>query len=676
MKPKTRLTIIGGGLFGLLAGYVVMSSQTARILTLAGVMSIPTAIGTAIFCDRNAQNQLKAKDDKLLAARKEASQLPLLRAKLASADETSQRLRRELAKIGESLKKEKTDRLLADNRWEKGMQEQDRLEESIYQLQKSLKETQDHLDSALEELEQWEQGFTQRLEKAISERVAEIRDGELDAIFEEHDRITQEAIAIAQGYQAVKDHYTQRFQEKTEFIRELVHRFNEPLSAKDEQIQGYLEQIEALNGKIALLQQELAGDLIEPEYGKFGYQCDAQIADDIVRKVWDYLKVPLCAKGYRALPDGSASAGYGYSRSMPVEALARDLQRLSGQIAKDLGIHEIKSVRKHELSNLLIVSWRCDRPKPISEDAFYRIVEPATICSHLIRDAMDHKKGGKPTLRIMGSTGSGKGLLAKALLADWVKSEPGEVWLSDPMDGSEEDRWEVPKVARSAREARQLLSKFNEEFTNRKNKSSTHKDIQVLGLFDELDAQHPKEDKDLIKNIWTAIRHYNMKLILMGQSAEVGCNGWKWDEMKNCACLFVGNSITTAIKHSKDLGLSKATANQLEAQNDQIINWLDAKNQGLDAANQYRVGLLICADKAKFVEFPPAYKGTIQSDKSFIVSHPWDSVKGESKPSLAESRVCPVCGSKLRKSGNRLRCDNPKHTKDMGKKSFSLSEQI
>jgi hypothetical protein len=240
------------------------------------------------------------------------------------------------------------------------------------------------------------------------------------------------------------------------------------------------------------------------------------------------------------------------------------------------------------------------------------------------------------------------------------------------MDGSDEDRWEVPKAAKSSREARQLLKDFVGEFGNRKDKLSSRKDVQILGLFDEFDKEHPRDDKDLVKGIWTAIRHHNMRLILMGQSSEVGSNGWQWDEMKNCACLFVGSGITTAIKHAKDLGLSRTTASILENQNDQIVNWLDSKNQGLDAANQYRVGLLVCGDKARFLEFPPAYKGTIQNGSSAIVSHPWESLNDEQKLTTTESKVCPGCGGRLRKAGAKLRCENPSHTKEMGVKSFKL----
>lgn len=44
-----------------------------------------------------------------------------------------------------------------------------------------------------------------------------------------------------------------------------------------------------------------------------------------------------------------------------------------------------------------------------------------------------------------------------------------------------------------------------------------------------------------------------MKLILIGQSSEVGKNGWTWDEMNNCSLLFIGDAVGTAIKHAEDM---------------------------------------------------------------------------------------------------------------------------
>jgi hypothetical protein len=657
----------GSGFLGLCLGLVMSGNGVnGQTLALAGLISVPVLGVGLIIGDTKAQSRINYAEGIASEASRRAENLL---SHLEASEEREKYLRNELATIQEGFTRAKE--LLKAC-------ESERCESAaaISQLRSTLASATARLEEVEAEIEEWERSFHSKVETEAQKRFESAKNAEIKRIQEENDAITLEAMGITRAYREWAVEVDARLQDKSEFVKSVMSRYNNHLEGLkgsiDTQIEEYLKQIEILNCKVAALQQQLAGDLVAPEYGKFGYQWDARIADDIARHIWQSMHIPLAVKGFKSNPDGSAEAGYAYSRSHPIEALQRDLNRLSGDIAKRLGIHAIESIKKHDLSELLIVTWRCERPKPIAEDAFYRIVAPASACTKLLREALDHKKGGKPTLRIMGATGEGKGIIAKILLADWVKSESGEIWLSDPMDGSDEDRWEVPKAAKSSREARQLLKEFEGEFRRRKDKISARKDVPVLGLFDEFDKEHPRDDKDLVKSIWTAMRHHKMRLILMGQSSEVGSNGWQWDEMKNCACLFVGSGITTAIKHAKDLGLSRAIASQLESQNDQIQNWLESKNQGLDAANQYRVGLLVCSDKAQFIEFPPAHKGAIERDKSVIVSRPWESVVTDEKEVINELKVCPGCGEKLRKSGSRLRCDSPNHTKDMGVKSFKI----
>ena len=673
---KKSMIVGGSGVLGLCLGLVMVGNGIkAQTLALAGLIAVPTVAVGLIVVDTKAQARINKAESKASDALRSLDSISI---KLTASEEREVLLRLDLAEMQGTLGKFKE--LIKACEFERCQSAENinQLQAELGNLRSALTQRNERIEELEAEVEEWERTFHSKIDVEAEKRFQIAKTSEIRKIEAENDEITREAMDIVRGFRQWGVEVDARLQDRGEFIKSVSNQYNNHLEglkgSVSTQVEEYLKQIEILNCKVAALQQKLQGDLIEPEYGHFGYQWDARIADDIARKCWDMLKIPLAVKGYKSLPDGSAEAGYAYSRSTPIDALTRDLQRFSGDIAKSLGIHQVIGIRKYELSDLLIIQWRCERPKPLKDDEIYRIIEPSNACTKLIREAMNHRKGGKPTLRVMGATGEGKGIIARALLADWVKSESGEIWLSDPMDGSDEDRWECPKVAKSSREARALLKQFEQEFNNRKNKTSSRKDTHVLALFDEFDKEHPKEDSELVKSLWTAIRHHNMKLILMGQSSEVGSNGWKWDEMKNCACLFVGSGITTAIKHAKDLGLSRAIANTLEVQNDQINNWLDSKNQDLDAANQYRVGLLVVGDKAKFLEFPPAYKGTIYNDKSVIVSHPWESLEDEVKPTIAESRVCPGCGGKLRKAGINMKCENTLHTKAMGKKTFPLSD--
>jgi hypothetical protein len=717
MKTATKVKIIGGGLFGLIVGYVLMSSQAVRILALAGTMSLPVGIGTAVICDRNAQNQLKAKDDKLIAARKEASQIPLLRAKVASADEASKRLYDELAKLRKALEEEKSDRLYTENQLSQSRQDVENRKWQIGKLEESLGESQDHLDSALEELEQWEQGFNQRLEKAVSERVAEIRDGELDAIFDEHDRITQEAIAIAQGYQQIKDHYTQRFQEKTEFIRELVHKFNEPLTAKDEQIEGYLQQIEALNGKIALLQQELAGDLIEPEYFPVAYDIDGRIANDIARKIWEECQIPLAVRGYHKRSDGTVDIGLGYSRSIPVEALTRDLQRFSVNIAKGLGLHKITSVRKLEYADLLVLSFR--REPAIKDSDIGLIVGSADefinyITSHPIRYRIiaDPGQGKTPTTAVMLSeilkAGTRRGNTAKG-----AKVEHTLVTVSYPgvQSSLKDSDYPLETFLQYGTETAAIKS-FQvalEDWKYRKQNVPYAEKFFQLWVWDELDntlnsASAPKTVAENFKTVLKQGGHNNIGWIASGQSVMTKqIPGFMNDDRSLFTEIVIGIPKIRLYLNTYGKGKnSESNLAKLSKNLDEIEAYVEHKNQLItDDARLLRVALIVDSRSPKLYFLPnldrvdfdyEAIENTRQLARDFrggetgeakIPTFPSEPCKTDTEsvpatlPQWEKSPIqgqgslphCPECGSAnlTPQSRNRWKCEDCKARRTQSK---------
>jgi hypothetical protein len=67
---------------------------------------------------------------------------------------------------------------------------------------------------------------------------------------------------------------------------------------------------------LARCSRNYKGDLLSPEYGQFGYAVEGKIANDLARRVWEDLQIPLAVKGYQAKSDGSVDIGYGFSRSI------------------------------------------------------------------------------------------------------------------------------------------------------------------------------------------------------------------------------------------------------------------------------------------------------------------------------------------------------------------------
>ncbi len=271
-------------------------------------------------------------------------------------------------------------------------------------------------------------------------------------------------------------------------------------------------------------------------------------------------------------------------------------------------------------------------------------------------------KTGKPTLRVMSATGGGKGIAVKNLVDYYTKNVDGyEIWLSDPQDGSEEDFWDCEKAATDPGTASILFNRFANLLRSRDAKTATDPTTPILGIFDEFDKKHPLEDKATASQIWTTIRHHSMRMILIGQSGEVGKNRWTWDEMTNCCLLFITDAIPTFIKHAdKDLQMNSAKLDKFEKAYDKAKAYIDEVNQEIDPENQYRLAALYCNGQALLLEIPPAHKGVLSDGKSWLAVTPFEKVKREKEESAKVTIVrdtqlsCPHCGSfNLRKRSKR-----------------------
>jgi len=293
-----------------------------------------------------------------------------------------------------------------------------------------------------------------------------------------------------------------------------------------------------------------------------------------------------------------------------------------------------------------------------------RLIEP----SNKFGEIVSRYHESKPTLRVMTRTGGGKGIAVKNLLNHYVNHwENWELWLSDPQHGSFEDYWLCPKIAKNPTEAGHVLETFIEEFNDRKNNESFNPDIPVMGIFDETDKTFDKKQKAGISQIWTEIRHRKMKLLLIGQSSEVGKNGWTWDEMNNCGLMFIGDAIGTAIKHADDMGWSQDMKNKIPSIYAKVSEFFNQQNADIPVKNHYRLALLIDGMKYDFVEIPPALDGTLENNKSWLVSSPWQSKAIKEGQNIA----CVHCGSlDVKKNGKTG--DKQRYSCNSCGKSFSV----
>ena len=293
-----------------------------------------------------------------------------------------------------------------------------------------------------------------------------------------------------------------------------------------------------------------------------------------------------------------------------------------------------------------------------------RLIEPSNKFGELVSKYHE----SKPTLRVMTRTGGGKGIAVKNLLNHYINYWEGwELWLSDPQHGSFEDYWNCPKIAKSPSEASNILEVFCGEFKARKENESLNPDIPVMGIFDETDKTFDKKQKGGISQIWTEIRHRKMKMILIGQSSEVGRQGWTWDEMNNCGLCFIGDAIGTAIKHADDMGWSSDMKTKIPSIYAKVSDFFNSQNADIPTKNHYRLALLIDGMKFDFVEIPPALDGELTNNKSWLVSSPWQSKAIKEGQNIA----CVHCGSiDVKKNGKSG--DKQRYSCNSCSKSFSV----
>jgi predicted RNA-binding Zn-ribbon protein involved in translation (DUF1610 family) len=261
-------------------------------------------------------------------------------------------------------------------------------------------------------------------------------------------------------------------------------------------------------------------------------------------------------------------------------------------------------------------------------------------------------KTGKPTLRVMSATGGGKGIAVKNLMDYYLKNVDGyEIWLSDPQDGSEEDYWDCEKAATTPTTASNLFNKFATLLRSRDAKTSTEPSTPILGVFDEFDKKHPMDDKLTASQIWTTIRHHSMRLILIGQSGEVGKNKWTWDEMMNCSLLFITDAIPTFIKHAeKDLQMNPIKLKKFVDAYNKAKTHIDDANKDIEPENQYRLAALYCGGQTLLLEIPSAHKGLLTDGRSCLVTTPFEKANlinksVEAAQELTVNLFCPHCDS-------------------------------
>ncbi|NER45980.1 MAG: hypothetical protein F6J92_04690 [Symploca sp. SIO1A3] len=592
---RKQIIIGGSTAFGISALLLAtgLLKPTVKLVALSSLGIIPVSIIVSENIHRKANQKVLSLEKALGDTKASLKQLENVQDDNDRLSIGIAELKTELSRVQNSLSTVKTENC--------------NLKESLQLAQAQLAVSSSQQAKLSEQVTEYEESYSNELESEVQQKVQEYiaQDREAlkskyRALLEEGEVIYAEAMSISERYKQWAGEVAKRHQDRKAYMMGLTGEFNKRIGEAQEAWEVerglLLTQIETLNEKVARLQQQLAGDLTESEYGQFGYSVEGKIANDIARWCWDNLQVPLSVKGYQKRSDGAVDVGYGYSHSTPVQALLRDLQRYSENIARSLGIHKIVTVRKLEIADLLVLSFR--REPAIKEDDLKRLLTPIDkLATQVIREMS--RKG---TVRIMGATGDGKGVCARYLLSRIVTTLSWYIRLHDPQHGSEQDHWGIPKVSKSGKELKQALSMITAQMKDRE-VTKTHSPV-TLDILDEIDTQLEKEDKGQFLKLISRIRHLGMKLILIGQNPKVSRAGFQWSDMAQMIAFYQGSSALDAIKNNPALELKKDI---LLKQYNEISSVFEAKNEWLDDNKKHYFGLCVIPGKnPQWYELPVA----------------------------------------------------------------------
>jgi hypothetical protein len=373
MKTQKGL-LIGSGFaasvfaFGIASGLI--SPKDAAIASLVG---IPAALTAHIVTDSKAQKRINQADDRAKRLERELESALSKTAFLKDIEARSQHLAEELNKVRAALQ-------LALGEHQKASELNQYLQQTLTTLETDLEASSGRVEELEAECQVWEEEFSDRISTEADAKFQQAKKAEIERIFQEHDAITSQAIALFQRLQGWGEKVAHGHQTKREIIKNLATSYNANLDELGQLVEKerghYIEQIELLHEKVGRLQHQINGDLVEPEYGQFGFDQNGRIANAIAEWLWNHHKIPLKVTGFEVGSDGTITTGFTYPRSMPLEALAKQIEGDSSIIARSLGLYSVEKPQKLEIADVLTVKIRRERPaRKAGKDSLYRSKE-------------------------------------------------------------------------------------------------------------------------------------------------------------------------------------------------------------------------------------------------------------------------------------------------------------
>ncbi len=322
MKNRTSV-IVGSATLGLLAGFgVITGDVNFKTVSIAALLALPTTFITHLVADTQAIKRINQSEERVKGLERELQNAISKATFLKDVEARSQHLSEELNKVRAALQ-------LALGEHQKASELNQYLQQTLTTLETDLEASSGRVEELQAECEEWELQFSDRVSVESEAKFQQAKKAEIERIFQEHDAITSQAIALFQQLQGWGEKVAHGHQTKREIIKNLATSYNANLDELGQLVEKerghYIEQIELLHEKVGRLQHQINGDLVEPEYGQFGFDQNGRIANSIAEWLWNHHKIPLKVTGFEVSGD-VLTVGYIYPRSMTLEALSRQIE--------------------------------------------------------------------------------------------------------------------------------------------------------------------------------------------------------------------------------------------------------------------------------------------------------------------------------------------------------------
>ena len=633
---------VGAGVVSLCAGTLLTSNfkNAGQTITLATVLSLPTVAGLHLVLDGKATRRINEAQGKASNAESRASKaeskaveaeatLSQAQSRLADLSKKNSELSSELASVRKVLEDVNLHRAQL-------LVYAEKVQPTITQLQQELKTASETAEALQSEIEDLETDFEEKVEAEAEERFQAAKREEIQRIFDEHDAITQKAMTLFKRLQSWGQKVAVSHEQKRELITSLASAYNQNLDELGQSVENerghYLEQIELLHEKVGRLQHQLNGDLLEPEVNNaFGFAIEGRIANELASRLFSDLQIPLAVKGFYIKPDGSTDVGYGYSRSIPPEAVVEGLKRHSEHLARRLGIYKITSVRKLEISDLIVLTFR--REAAIKDDTVKLIAGTPEqfldyVASHPLRYRLiaDPGQGKTPITAVMvseilkvggtrGNTGKGKKIPHTLVTVSCPDVESSQKDADYPL--------EVFLKYGNTTAAVKSFTDADEDWRYRKRDTNYAQNFFQLWVWDELDntlnnADDPQGTGDKFKNFLKQAHHTGVGWIVSGQSVMTKqIPGFMDDDRELFTQIIIGTSKIRKYleKYGKKI-LSTKVVNQLLSNLDDLEPYIEDKNSMItDAARLLRLALVLDDKSPKLYFLPNLDSAKFDSEK-------------------------------------------------------------